>query len=181
MSKETTEEWKPIVGYEGRYEVSNFGRVSCLPRVQERSDGRTFKHPGGVLKSSVARQSGHTRVNLRKDGESLTAWIHQLVAVAFIGPRPDGHEVCHDDGVPSNNRAENLAWGTRKENIEDRRRHGTLIVGEAVTGSVLKVGQVQEIKARLCAGKKSCDLAVEFGVSESAISNIKTGKRWTHV
>jgi hypothetical protein len=175
------EEWRPVVGYEGRYEVSDLGNVRSLSRIETRSDGRTFQHPGGPLKPSVAKQSGHVRVNLRKDGKSKTAWVHQLVASTFIGERPAGQEVCHNDGIPSNNGAANLKWGTRNENIEDRRRHGTLIIGEAATGSILKEAQVVEIKARLGRGETGASLAKEFGVANPTISNINTGKRWAHV
>lgn len=176
-----TEEWKAIAGYETRYEVSNLGRVKSLPRIELRSDGRTFQHPGGLLKPSVAKQSGHVRVNLRKGGKAVTAWVHQLVATAFISPRPTGLEVCHDDGVPSNNLIGNLRWGTRKDNIEDRRKHGTLLIGEAATGSILKEAQVASIKVRLSAGESGSAIAREHGISVVTISNIKTGKRWAHV
>lgn len=173
--------WKPISGYEGRYEVSSHGGVRSLPRVEKRSDGRLFKHPGGLLKPSLAKQSGHLRVNLRRDGQSKTAWVHQLVALAFLGDRPLGCEVRHWDGNPANNQKDNLRWGTRSENIEDRRRHGVLIVGERATGAILSESEVRAIKLRLRGGEKQVSLAGDFGVSAVTINNIATGKRWKHV
>lgn len=176
-----SEVWKSVVGYEGRYEVSDFGNVKSLPRIESRSNGVPVNIYGGSLKPSVAKQSGHVRVNLRKGGKSKTCWIHQLVMAAFIGERPLGYEVCHKDGVPANNRVGNLRWGTRSENIEDRRAHGTLVCGEAVLSAKLSVAQVISIKEALRLGERLCDLAEKFNVSASCVHRIKAGKGWTHV
>lgn len=92
--------------------------------------------------------------------------VHQLVALTFLGPRPKGQEVRHLDGNPLNNRADNLAYGTRTENIYDVMRIG---------GSWRKLSalQVLEIRRRLQAGERGADLAREYGVGETCISNIK--------
>lgn len=108
------EEWRPIPGYEGRYEVSSEGRV----RSWARKDGPHLRRP------STGDQRYHS-VTLCRDGRHEQRAIHTLVALVFIGPRPEGMEVRHLDGNSHNNRAANLTYGTHAENMLDQRRHGT--------------------------------------------------------
>lgn len=103
------EEWKPICGYEGIYDVSNYGRVRSYPRNGTR-DKRVH-----ILKPSITRR-GDKKVSLFRNNSAKYATIHQLVAQAFI-PNPDGKtEVNHKDGDPSNNNVNNLEWVTKSEN-----------------------------------------------------------------
>lgn len=117
---ESTEAWRPVVGYEGLYEVSDHGRVRSIPRVDSR--GRRIR--GGILALTRA-PSGHVGVKLSRGGVYERGKVHRMVLTAFIGPAPEGHEALHGDGDPANNRLENLRWGTRSENIRDSVRHGT--------------------------------------------------------
>ena len=124
-----SEEWRAIPGYEGLYEVSSEGRVRSLDRVISctRSDsagpfGRDLQ--GRELKQSTDR-TGRLSVNLSRNGRARKRRVHTLVAEAFVGPRPEGLEVCHGDGDPSNNRVSNLRYGTASENWADRKLHGT--------------------------------------------------------
>jgi hypothetical protein len=64
-------------------------------------------------------------VGLNREGKEQKRYVHSLVAEAFIGPRPPGLEVCHGDGIPTNNRPENLRYGSHGSNLLDRVRHGT--------------------------------------------------------
>lgn len=116
------ERWKSAVGYEGIYEVSNLGRVRSMPRFDAR--GRRVR---GRIRALAAQSSGHLYVNLHKGGRGSTEKVHRLIATAFLGPSRPGQEVRHLDGDPSNNRVDNLQWGTRSENIRDSVRHGTHI------------------------------------------------------
>jgi hypothetical protein len=105
------ERWLPIPGYEGLYEVSDMGRV----RSFRRGAGGRMLRPGRM-------PAGHMSVAL---GRGNSQCVHKLVLLAFVGPAPDRHECRHLNGVPADNRLENLKWGTRGENIRDAIAHGT--------------------------------------------------------
>lgn len=111
------EEWLPVVGWDGLYDVSSFGRI------RSHYVGRGQRYKDGILRGS--NNQGYRVVNLVKDGKKKSCQVHVLVAAAFIGPRPEGMDVCHGDGNPSNNRLDNLRYGTRSENILDEVAHGT--------------------------------------------------------
>lgn len=105
-----TEIWMPVAGFDGLYEVSNYGRVKSLKRNTTR---------GGIMKSHVNK--GYEYVHLCKNGKHKNAKVHRLVAIAFI-PNPEAKpEVNHKDENKLNNHATNLEWATPKENIN----HGT--------------------------------------------------------
>lgn len=120
----TDEEWRPVVGYEGAYEVSDMGRVRSLDRPipHGRYPGKTRIMRGRVLRPALS--AGYPHVNLSVSGVGRAAKIHWLVAAAFIGPRPDGALVCHRNGDSTDNRVENLRYGTYSENLNDMIRHG---------------------------------------------------------
>lgn len=120
-----SEEWRAVVGYEGRYEVSNLGRVRSLDRLVRGGKGGLRPVKGRVLKP-MAGQYGHLSVDLCKGGRRIRRMsrVHRLVLESFVGPCPDGMEVCHYDGDPANNRIENLRYDTRSANMFDRVRHG---------------------------------------------------------
>lgn len=113
------ERWRPVLGFEGIYEVSDRGRVKRIVPVLNGPAGYILRpgpssHPGGYV-----------LVGLRRDGKPTTHTVHKLVLQAFVGPRPPGMECRHMDGNPTNNALSNLRWGTRKENMRDQLRHGT--------------------------------------------------------
>jgi len=119
------ETWRDIDGYEGLYRVSDQGRVWSLARTVSLRDGRTRRTKHRFLSPGVA-PDGHLGVCLStSEGVRRSRTVHSLVAIAFHGPRPEGLECCHKNGIPADNRAVNLRWDTRRENILDAVRHGT--------------------------------------------------------
>lgn len=119
----TGERWAPIPGHEGRYEVSDQGRVRSLDRIVERAGGWPFRHRGRILRAAPD-VAGYPRVTLG-GGENRRRLVHHYVLDAFVGPRPDRHEARHLNGNPADARLANLRWGTKSENTLDRVRHGT--------------------------------------------------------
>jgi hypothetical protein len=119
------ETWRPIAGYDG-YQVSDLGRVRSLDRVVTKMQrGRPVQHrlKGKVLRpATVAR--GYLAVALGRRG---TMYVHHVVLLAFVGPRPAGKQAAHGDGDRTNNALSNLRWATPKENTADRYRHGTVL------------------------------------------------------
>lgn len=115
--------WADIPGYEGKYQVSDLGEVRGLPRCDayrgRLTPGRTLR---GVRRTG--RAPNYTRVTLSSEGGRWLVAIHQLVALAFIGPRPADQEVRHLNGDFTDNRLSNLAYGTHAENMQDIIIHG---------------------------------------------------------
>lgn len=120
MEQIIEEEWRPVVGYKSTHRVSNLGGVWALERISARG----HRLPKRVLHPSRLR-SGHLTVSLTAAGKKRTVLVHRLVLEAFVGTCPPGSECRHLNGDPSDNRVENLAWGTRKENMHDKVAHGT--------------------------------------------------------
>lgn len=108
------EQWHPVLGYEGKYEVSDHGRVRSLPGG---------KRQGKIL-TPIKQHHGHVMVSLY-DGFLKQKFIHELVLESFDQPRPEGLFCRHLNGDPTDNRVENLKWGTALENARDMVRHGT--------------------------------------------------------
>ena len=104
-----------------------------------------------------------------------------VVLTAFVGRCPDGMECRHINGNPANNRLDNLLWGTPTENAADRDLHGTTARGERNAAATLTESQAREIKYRPRRWGMGKALASEFGVSESLVSDIRTGRTWTHI
>lgn len=120
---QSNEIWKPVLGYEGYCEVSSLGRVKTLERVTVRRNGRPHTVPERILKQSYMKK-GYLRLNLTKDGVRKQHTVHSLVLSSFVGPRPSGMITRHLNGIPDDNRLENLAWGTGSENQHDAVEHG---------------------------------------------------------
>lgn len=117
---DTAEEWRPVPGYEGAYAVSSLGRVRSLDRVTDR--GRKWK---GKILTTRPRYDGYIPVTMWRGGGQRVRLVHAVVLEAFAGPRPEGMEALHADGDRTNNRSDNLSWGTHAENQADQVAHGT--------------------------------------------------------
>jgi hypothetical protein len=112
------EVWLPVVGFEGHYEVSNYGDIRSVDRVVERSGptGDLFK-PGKAMEQYVTPK-GYCRVQLQAGKNRRHAMVHVLVAEAFLANPDSKPQVNHKDGIKTNNRSENLEWATSSENLE---------------------------------------------------------------
>lgn len=123
-----TEEWKPVVGYEGLYEVSTKGRVRSLDRHVAGANGSRRLIRGRMLALTPSDwNGGYISVELSREGRGnrKRVLVHRIELEAFIGPCPPGQEGCHKDDNEQNNDLANLYWGTRADNMRDAVRNGT--------------------------------------------------------
>lgn len=118
------EQWKPIPGFEQYYEVSDHGRVRSFDRVGTRGNGVTYRRKGRMMKQSPY-SAGHLMVRLSVNANQRLWRVHRLVMLAFVGSCPEGMEVCHENGDPTDNRLGNLRYDTHSSNMLDRNEHGT--------------------------------------------------------
>lgn len=103
----TIEEWRDISGFEGLYKISSLGQVYSL---------RSKRLLKPCLVGPLDRDARYYGVMLRKDGKAIQFTIHRLVALAFIGERPDGHYINHKNLNRLDNRVDNLEYVTPQEN-----------------------------------------------------------------
>ncbi len=161
---EHVEIWKDCLNDPG-YEVSNLGRVRSKDRIVQTSNGQNRFYRGQMLRPGMVK-SGHLTVACGK-GNSRS--VHVLVLEAFVGPAPKGKECLHKNGVPWDNRWDNLRWGTRSQNIRDNAKHGK---------GNLTTEQADEIRRRF-KPRHSVDggvaLAAEFGVPPHVIYGVTNG------
>lgn len=119
------ETWKDIPGYEGQYQVSTLGNVRSLDRLitcEGKVKGKYTSLRKGKLLRPGRSSSGHLTVAL---GRNSSRSVHLLVLSTFVGREEEqGVECLHINGVPFDNRVENLRWGTRSENMIDAYAHG---------------------------------------------------------
>lgn len=165
------EVWKDIPGHEGSYQASSLGRIRSVDRtVQQISrGGRPFTRrlKGRVLRPAANKYNPHLYVVLRHGGRGVP--VHELVASAFLGQRPEGSDVRHLDGDATNNQVENLCYGSRTENILDVYRQGR-------AWRKLTLDDIRDIFLRVNKGETGASLAREYGVSQNTVSRIKLGR-----
>lgn len=160
MSEEV---WKPVIGYEGRYEVSNFGNVRSL----------NFDHTGKVKNLSPCMDRyGYLHVMLFA-GKKNFATIHSLVAKAFLGVPSSPMTVNHKNEVKTDNRVDNLEWLTAVENA----KYGTAQIRSAINRRKKVVATHKDGTEQHFNSVK--EAAANFGVPSSAISNVLIGNHKT--
>lgn len=116
------EEWRDIPGFKN-YQVSNVGRVRSLGHFAPYRDSKRWHK--GTVKTPVPNPKGYQTVLLYRGEKKFNRLIHRLVLTAFDRLPLPGEEACHINGDPSDNRVQNLRWGTSSENKTDQVRHGT--------------------------------------------------------
>jgi len=163
------EEWRPIKGYEGLYEVSNTGRIKShleLCRVKNK------------LLKGFKMEKGYIRVSLSKNKIFKTYSIHRLVAIVFIPNIENKPDINHIDNNPSNNNINNLEWVTNEENKRHSVKQGRHAHRETHSRAKLTGKDIVEIrKSRL----SNRDLSNKYNIDLSIISKIKNNKIWKHI
>jgi hypothetical protein len=152
--------------------------IPSAPGYHATEDGQIISPRGKVLASSPEKD-GYLRVTVFVP-QRKTKWVSWLVAEAFLGPKPPKHEVRHLNGDRTDNRAENIAYGTSKQNKDDARGHGTLPIGEQNGRAKMTADQVLELRRRVAGGQTQKAAAEEMGlaVSKAALSFAVRGVNW---
>lgn len=170
------EEWRLVVGYGGRYEVSSLGRVRiCKSHVPHRI---------GRLRCINTDHCGYRAVAMSVHGKRRTEFVHGLVAAAFIGPRPHGMEVNHKNGIKSDNRPCNLEYVTPSENMRHASRTGlsTPMIGVTNGNSKFTEDRIVALRSDHATGMWTLDeLAAKHSMSKKSVQNITKGRSWKHL
>ncbi len=167
------EEWRPVVGWEGSYEVSNCARIRAI------FDGSRYVGPR-IIKTCVTR-SGYERVIFCRHGVKRYRFVHAVMLETFVGPRPSGYHACHGDGNPLNNQLDNLRWDTPLGNSRDTARHGRTAAGDRNGRRKLSSWDVRIIRRLIACGVFQGVVAERFGVTRSNIYHIATRRTWRMV
>lgn len=181
VSATESEIWRPVQGYEGTYQVSDQGRVRSLDRTIS-TDGRWGKMKrelhGGILRH-LKHTGGYLRVTLWHNGAFKNHYVHKLVLEAFVGPRPNGKQVAHNDGDKANNRLSNLRWASPSENQLDREGHGTGKIGRAKYQQRTGLDLARIIRrVYLMADVNISTLAEWFDMPRTTIADVVNNKVW---
>ncbi len=179
----SVERWADIPGFEGLYQVSDKGRVRSVTRkVLRKTDGAEISVRGRILSLLLDdRFGGRRKAGLRKDGQQRQYYVASLVALAFLGPRPEGQYVCHNDGNALNDCLENLRYDTPWGNSQDRHIHGTTLRGEQINTARLTAPQVVEVRSLAAAGLGPRAIGRRFGMHEATIRAVIARKTWRHI
>lgn len=186
QSSTSPEEWRPVVGHEGRYEVSDLGhvrRIISLPKHPVRVDGhlRPGKTTSGYLFLCLYPCGGDTRPR--------NHFVHRLVLEAFTGPFAPGEQTNHINGIKADNRLINLEKVTPTQNMKHavgqglckpNRRGQPGLRGEESPAAKLTAADVRRIRT-LGYTVRGADLAREYGVSPATICLIRKGVNWRHL
>lgn len=153
--------------------------LSRYPGYVIADDGRV-QGPSKAWLTPWPDRDGYLRLKPHVQGRNINTRVHVMVCLAFHGDPPSPlHQVRHLNGRRTDNRVENLAWGTAKDNGVDRVRHGTTLKGEAHNLAKLTWADVRQIRERYATNRTSqYVLAEEFGVAQSQISSVIRGKTW---
>lgn len=159
------ENWKPVPGYESRYEVSDLGRVKSLKGTPK------------ILRPGLRR--GYPSVVLAVNTVKRNRTVHTLVMEAFVGPPPEGHEVSHEDGDRANPRLGNLKHVTHRENQQRMVQHGMSLKGEKHHKTRLTEAQVREVRDAPSKGVMA--LGRKHGMRRDVVDQIRSRRTWKHL
>ena len=173
----TTEIWKPIEGYEGRYEVSNMGNVRAMEKrrvVKNRYGGENVRTDKSRQIHQVDNGNGYLYVSLYAEGKKRNHYVHRMVAEAFCDKRSGCDVVNHKDCNKKNNAAENLEWCSQRENVmysaesmrKPKRKSKTTNTGEKYIRIYRQAGRKEAYRVMI-RQKRVCK---QFNTLEEAIA-----------
>jgi hypothetical protein len=176
-------EWKPVVEYEGLYEVSNFGEIRSLDRFIKKSPSGRMAFVHGKIIKQFACNERYLKVSLSKNGNAKTHRVARVVASVFLDNKDSKGQVNHKDGNRFNNKADNLEWATQEENMRHAVKAGLHPpqIGEDHGCAILNEDDVRKIRTLVQKGIGYRPLGAMFGVDHSTIYRIVHRKTWVHI
>lgn len=178
MSK-IVEEWRPVVGYEGLYEVSDWGNVRSLDVYLPSKGGSVALRRGRLLKQHFDKD-GYCRVGVHKNGKGSTVAVHRLVAEAFVPNLDNLPIIDHIDGHRDNNMADNLRWFTVSlNNSTEQARKRKSIAASRRNDNKVKIRQYSLGGEPLRDFNSSMDMERELGFDRSSVIRVCQGKQHT--
>lgn len=153
--------------------------------------GANQKKPEVPRKIKTYNSNGYRGIRLSKDGKLYKLFIHRILLEVFVSPCPPGYECRHINSIRDDNRLENLAWGSRVENMADKKLMGTENVGskhgmsrltEEQVKEIRRLGQEANIKERaMDKGGNYKEIGKIFGIAPSTVGAIVQERSWKHV
>lgn len=173
--------FKDIKGFEGKYQVSNFGNARSLDiKIKVKNGFRTYKGKPLVLSTN---SNGYLGVSLSIKNCRRNAYIHRLVAETFL-PNPLNKKcVNHKDGNKQNNNIDNLEWNTYKENQNHAYDNNLWdLNGENCRLAKLTNKKVLQIRKLSFAGElTNKEIAKKFNIYHSTVYKIHKRETWKHI
>lgn len=175
-------ECKPVIGYEGLYEIDGDGRIFSVERSYVNSIGRKHKVVRSERKA-VQHETGYLVIGLRKDGKTKTFRHHRVVAENIIENPNDLPLVNHKDGDKTNNHPSNLEWVSAKDNTSHAIKYGLFKVhGENNYSAKLSEEDVIIALDRVLSGEEIQSVSLSMNVNRNTLpkrfSNCERSKEW---
>jgi hypothetical protein len=167
--------WRPIPGA-SQYEISTLGRLRSLLNVDQET-GQPY-----LMRLSLSDGYLCSRATF-DDGQRRTIFAHQQVAAAFLGPRPPGQLVLHGNDIRTDNRLENLRYGTRADNAADAKRNGVRLPYDPETGrrGKLSAVTVRAIRNRVNDGESVMQIAKSLELDYDSVYSVATNQTYRHI
>ncbi len=171
-------EYRSVPGFPG-YRISRSGLLESS--WGSSANAAPWQAPWRVIKGSLNRRYVTVDIRSFADGTRRSMSLHRLVARAWLGSIPDGMDVCHCNGDPTDNRVENLRIDTRQANIDDRELHGRTARGSRHGIAKITESQASEIRNRLDSGETRKAVAAAYSLNYTTVDRIGKRKTWQHV
>lgn len=149
-----------------------------FPNYEVSDEGQVYSKKSRLILKPAISEKGYKRLFLYAKGGGVNVLVHRLVCEAFLGPCPDGQEVCHINGDPADNRLSNLRYGTRKSNMRDQYLHGTRVMGSKHPLALFTPEDIKTIHQLRISGCTLINIAQKYNTSCSVIWDIVSGRSY---